>query len=115
VEVAWGKPREIRFRITNINANNRSPISMELLGNGSGVMVVVASTSSRDRTPPVSWYPQCLVNAASSNGHLKSWYGACPVRRLYVQVEIDRTRCNSQTLNFECPNYSISGMLSAIS
>jgi hypothetical protein len=48
VEVAWGKPREIRFRITNINPNNHSPISMELLGNGSGVMVVVASTSSRD-------------------------------------------------------------------
>jgi hypothetical protein len=55
VEVAWGKPREIRFSITNINPNNRSLISMELLGNGSGVMIVVASTSSRDRTPPVSW------------------------------------------------------------
>jgi hypothetical protein len=33
VEVAWGKPREIRFRLTNINPNNHSPISMELLGN----------------------------------------------------------------------------------
>ena len=78
VEVAWGKPREIRFRITNINPNNHSPISMELLGNGSGVMVVVASTNSRDRTPPVSWYPQLLRPREESFEELRLDYSSHP-------------------------------------
>jgi hypothetical protein len=60
LEVTCGKPREIRFHTNNVNPNYYSPISMELLAHGSEVMVVVASTNSRDRAPPVSSYLQLL-------------------------------------------------------
>jgi hypothetical protein len=85
-QVARGRPREIRFRITNINPNN--PISMELLGPGSGVVVVVVITCSCDRTPPVNLYPQLPRPWEESYENLRLAYSFHPT----VSERIDSTR-----------------------